>query len=193
MKFLDKWNKFPVVFKALGLVVILVGVVAFFHYSYWEPLNEKLKTLERQRQELQSQYEEQKAVADNLPTFQANTRKLEEDLANALKLLPREKEIPSLLRDIYTLGRKSGVDFKTFEPQKEAPKQLYAELPIRLSLVGTYHEIAVFFDRIGKMARIVNVSNLDMTQGSGNQDTKSDPKLNVNCSATTFMFLGSRN
>lgn len=190
MSAIDKINKVPVVAKVGLVLVIALGILGFFYLSVWSDLDKKIVELESNRERLQKQYEEQKAVADNLPVFQENTRKLEEDLASALKLLPRDKEIPSLLRDIYTLGRKSGVEFKSFEPQRESSKPLYAEIPVKMVVIGTYHEIAVFFDRIGKMSRIVNVSNLDI--GIQKQEGEAEPKLTINCIATTFMFLGGQ-
>jgi len=184
---LDKLNKIPILYKGIVLALILVGIVAGQYFTTWTELEKKSESLRRERDDLDRKYKEQKAVADNLPTFQQNTKKLEEDLNAALTQLPRSKEIPSLLRDIFTLGMKSGVEFKSFEPQKEASKSLYAELPLKLQIVGGYHEIAVFFDRIGKMSRIVNVSNLDVSSSKGKdgQDV-----LNIACTATTFMFLG---
>jgi type IV pilus assembly protein PilO len=186
---IDKYNKFPIAAKVGVVLGAAAAVVAYYHFSVWAGLDQKIQELEAARTTLENQYKDQKSVADNLPVFQENTKRLEEDLANALKLLPRDKEIPSLLRDIYTLGRKSGIEFKTFEPQREVARQLYAEIPVKMTITGSYHEIAVFFDRIGKMSRIVNVSNLDITM---QQKDEAAPQLTVNCIATTFMFLGGQ-
>lgn len=185
---LDKLNKVPVLYKVIGLVAIVTAIMVGFYFLHWQELENQIVKLKSERDRLDRTYKEQKAVADNLPTFQQNTKKLEEDLNIALRQLPREKEIPTLLRDIYTLGRKSGVDFKVFEPQNETRRQLYSELPIKLQIIGDYHEIAVFFDRIGKLSRIVNISNLDVTMQKGAGQLE---ELTVNCTATTFMFTGS--
>lgn len=188
MKFLDKLNKIPIWQKLLALVVIAAIEVFLFKQQQWNRLDEEFGSLQRSHAELDRRYREQKAIADDLANFQANIRRLEEDLRIALTQLPKEKEIPTLLRDIYTLGKKSGVDFKVFQPGGEQPKKLYAEVPIKLQLTGNYHEVAVFFDRIGKLSRIVNISDIDLAQSAGK-----DPNvqmLNVNCTATTFMFLG---
>jgi type IV pilus assembly protein PilO len=185
---IDKLNKIPLWQKMVVLLVFIAIEIGTSLVVYWKPLDLKITALKGELQQLERSYKEQKAVADDLVTFQQNTKKLEEDLRIALTQLPREKEIPSLLRDIYTLGRKSGIDFKTFQPQPEANKKLYAEVPIKLQIVGTYHEIAVFFDRIGKLSRIVNVSDLDI---SSQQSKDKETLITVNCNATTFMFLGS--
>jgi len=185
---LDKLNKVPIWQKAIVFVVLAVLMIVMFHFSYWKPLDLNIAMKNMELQDLERKYKEQKAVADDLTTFQQNTKKLEEDLRIALTQLPREKEIPTLLRDIYTLGRKSGVEFKSFQPQGEVGRKLYAEVPIKLQLSGGYHEIAVFFDRIGKLSRIVNISEIDL-QGSAQKDK--DVIVTVNCMATTFMFLGN--
>lgn len=187
MNILDKVNKVPVWQKLLLLIILAASIVASFHFSQWKPLDEELARIDGEYSELERRYKEQKAIADDLATFQQNIKKLEEDLRVALTQLPREKEIPTLLRDIYTLGKKSGIEFKTFQPQGEQPKRLYAEVPIKLQLTGSYHEVAVFFDRVGKLSRIVNISDID---AAGTTAKEGGTVLSVNCTATTFMFMG---
>jgi len=188
-KILDKLNKVPVWQKLLVLVVLAVGVVAFFHFTQWTVIDRELATLDSEFDNLERKYRELKAIAEDLAAFKQNIRKLEEDLRVALTQLPRDKEIPSLLRDVYSLGKKSGIEFKTFSPSAEVPKKLYAEVPIKLTLAGTYHEIAVFFDRVGKLSRIVNISDIDL---SPIQAKDGLANLTVNCTATTFTFLGGK-
>lgn len=187
---LDKLNKFPLWQKGIVIAVLAAMIPIYYYYAKWQPIEVQYIALQGTLNDLDRRYKEQKAVADDLVTFQQNTKKLQEDLKQALTQLPREKEIPSLLRDIYTLGKKSGVSFKTFQPGAEQRKSLYAEVPIKLSFTGSYHEVAVFFDRIGKLSRIVNVSDLNLTIAKAELDN--DVSLNVECTATTFMFLGAR-
>ncbi len=186
-KVFERINKIPLVVRIVVLILLAGGVVAYFHFTSWKPLDQKLASLDSEFETLERKYREQKAIADDLATFQANIKKLEENLRVALTQLPREKEIPSLLRDIYLLGKKSGVDFKTFQSGNETPKKLYAEVPIKLSLTGSYHEVAVFFDRVGKLSRIVNISDISLGTAQGKDGRQS---LSVDCVATTFMFLG---
>jgi len=184
---LDKLNKVPAWQKIVVLIVLAGSIVAFFHYSQWKPLDLELKVKDSEFQVLEQRYKEQKAIADDLATFQQNIKKLQEDLRIALTQLPKEKEIPTLLRDVYLLGKKSGVEFKTFQPQNEQSKRLYAEVPIKLQMTGGYHEVAVFFDRVGKLSRIVNISDIEL---GSTQSKEGAAQLNVSCTATTFMFLG---
>lgn len=190
MTIIDKLNKVPLWHKAAVFFGLSACIPVFFYFSSWTPLDEQISQTQSSLLDLERRYKEQKAVADDLVTFQQNTKKLEEDLRVALTQLPQDKEIPTLLRDIYTLGRKSGIQFKTFQPGADISKQMYIELPIRLSMTGTYHEVAVFFDRIGKLSRIVNISDITMSAAKSTSD--SDAELTVDCKATTFMFSGAR-
>lgn len=183
----DKIKKIPLPFKVAGLVIILLVIFSFYWFGAWSEIDGKVQSLKVEQERLKKTLQEQQAVADNLQTFIQNTQKLEDDLNNALKQLPRDKEIPQLLRDIYTLGKKSGVSFQRFEPQAVRRQSLYSELPIKLQIEGSYHEVAVFFDRIGKMSRIVNISNLDV---SLSRSEDNELNLRVNCDAITFMFTG---
>ncbi|TVQ79048.1 MAG: hypothetical protein EA369_05620 [Bradymonadales bacterium] len=191
-KILDKLNKVPVLFKVIGLVVVILGILAYYQFGKWSEISAKVASLQEERSRLERQFEDRQRVADDLSTFQENTRRLEEDLRVALRQLPREREIPQLLRDIYTLGNQSGITFRSFEPGNPQTRNLYSELPLRLQITGGYHEVAVFFDRVGKMNRIVNISNIELG-GASTPAARGDREvLNVNATATTFMFTGGQ-
>lgn len=192
MAALDKLNKIPVLYKIIVLLFVLLGIVGSFYLFEWTEIQKEVATLQDTQTKLQAKYKEQKAVADNLPTFQKNTQQLQRDLEQALEQLPRDAEIESLLRDIYTLGMKSGVSFRIFQPGSETRQQLYAELPITLEIEGSYHDVAVFFDRVGKLSRIVNISNVSarVRSGSGGTADLSGVTLSIKCLATTFRFVG---
>ncbi len=129
---------------------------------------------------------ESRAVAKNLERFEKEVGQLEAQLKEALTQLPNQREIPELLKNISKLGKESNLEFLRFRPSKERPKQFYAEVPLELVFLGSYHNTGVFFDRISKMSRIINVENFKMApnQKSGNQTL-----LQAQCVATTFRFL----
>ena len=187
-KILDKLIRFPLWQKLTVLGFLGGTIIVFFHFTRWAPLNDKVTQLEQKLQDQDRHYKQQTAVAENLAEFKRKTLQLEEDLRLAITQLPKQKEISSLLRDIYTEGQKSGIDFIKFQPQAEQKKSLYAEVPIKLEIVGDYHEIGVFLDRIGKLSRIINVSNIELLSQKSHDG---DNLLKVNCTLTTFMFLGA--
>jgi type IV pilus assembly protein PilO len=104
----------------------------------------------------------------------------------ALAELPNQKEIPTLLTNIASLAKDNGLDVLLFRPGGEINKGFYAEVPVQLKLVGSYHEVAMFFYHVGNMSRIVNINNLNMggAKADGGRNL-----LAVDCLATTFRFI----
>jgi type IV pilus assembly protein PilO len=102
-------------------------------------------------------------------------------------VLPEEKDGADLLRQMQATAVQSNLVIKSFKPAPVSTKQLHAEWPITLELDGTYHNLAVFFDRLGKFARIVNISDLNVKA----KDNKGDPRatISASCVATTFVLL----
>ena len=129
---------------------------------------------------------ERRKLANNLPKFKAEFEGLKKDLDNALTELPNSKEIPSLLTSITSAGKSAGLDFLTFRPKGETPKEFYAEVPVDIVVSGPFFGIANFFVAVGNLPRIVNISNVVFS------DIRNDRGRNlvkVNCQATTFRFL----
>ena len=107
-------------------------------------------------------------------------------LEEALTQLPNKKEIPTLLTNLATLAKDSGLEVLTFTPQGEVNKGLYAEVPAALDLVGSYHQIAQFAQAVGNLSRIVNLSNLNL---SSPKTAGSSAVLRIKCKVTTFRFV----
>ncbi len=94
--------------------------------------------------------------------FQDEAAKLREELKVAITQLPTSKEIPSLLSNISQLGKDSGLEFLLFKPVGEINKDFYAEIPVEIRVKGAYNNVAIFFDKVGKLPRIVNISEVSM-------------------------------
>ena len=105
----------------------------------------------------------------------------------AMKKLPEKEEIPSLLTAISDSGQAVGLDFLLFEPKAEKKKEFYAEIPVAMSLRGDYHNLAIFFDQVARLNRIVNIENIQMSRGKSK--SKTGNKLTVNCTAVTYKFI----
>jgi len=100
-------------------------------------------------------------------------------------LLPKEKEIPKLLKDISALGRNAGLDFLTFKPLADIPKDFYAEIPVTINVRGPYHNMGYFFDQVSKLERIVSVTNVKM---SSPKKEGGEMLLNSDCQLVTYRF-----
>jgi type IV pilus assembly protein PilO len=111
---------------------------------------------------------------------------MEQQLESALSELPNDREIPTLLTSIASMAKDNGLEVLRFKPGKENPKGFYAEVPVELKLVGSFHQVAMFYQAVSNLSRIVNIGNLNIavSGGKGNENL-----LSVECLATTFRFL----
>ncbi len=159
----DRITKLPDYQKILIGVVIYVLIFFAFHMLIHKKLKQEIFSEESRNAQLTEERNKTREIAENKDQFQRDVEKLNEELSRALKELPNEREIPGLLRNISHLGRKNGLEFSLFQPLPEVRRDFYAEVPVRIIVTGTYHEVALFFDRVGKLPRIVNIRNIKMT------------------------------
>src|SRR5512143_3448517 len=112
--------------KILILAVILCLLGGFYVKTFILPGREELSALQSQLDKAMKELNESKAITKDLETYRAQVKTLEEDLKNALKQLPNEKEIPEILKNISSLGKESQLEFALFRPKVEEPQQFYA-------------------------------------------------------------------
>ena len=125
-------------------------------------------------------------TARKLPEFEKEVSQLEARLTALSAVLPEEKDAADLLRRMQTVASQSNLTIKSFTPQKVVSKQLHAEWPISLEVDGTYHNLAIFCDRVGKFSRTVNISDLDV-KAKNTPDANST--ITATLVATTFVLL----
>ena len=167
------------------LVLAIAGVGAFVYYYEW-PLRDEMKTRQQQLVALQKEIKRGRDTKAKLAGFQAQLEDLQERLVTLAEVLPEEKDAADLLRQMQTVATQSDLTIKSFKPAPVVSKELHAEWPINLQLDGTYHNLALFFDRVGKFTRIVNISAIDL-KGKQKQDPNST--ISADCVATTFVLL----
>src|SRR6266853_3835209 len=167
------------------LVLALVGVGAFVYYYEW-PTKAEFESRIAQREVLKKDITMGVQTAKKLPEFRAQVGELEARLANLKAVLPEEKAAADLLRRMQTVAAQSNLTIKSFKPAPTVTKQLHAEWPINLELDGTYHNLAMFFDRVSKFTRIVNISGLDV---KGKDKPEPNSTITASCVATTFVLL----
>jgi len=163
-------------------------VGAGYYFGFYEAKAEELQRLQAQELELQRKLSEVRSVAANIAAFEAEIETLETKLKTALLQLPNQKQLEVLLTDISNLGKKAGVEIRSFKRNKEVVYDFYAEVPIDLVLEGEYHQIGKFFELMAKLPRIVNMGELKAKVA---QDRLEGTRLNVSGTATTFRFVGA--
>ncbi len=171
--------------KVAILVLLVLAPVALFFFLFYQPNSEKITKLDATRSKLQQEIQDLKQKERNKPKLLAEVAKVEEEFEEAAKLLPKDKEIPKLLKDISALGRNAGLDFLTFVPRPETPKDFYDEIPVDINIRGPYHSVGFFFDQVSKLDRIVSVTNTDMTKPTKEQG---EMLLSSNCQLMTYRF-----
>jgi type IV pilus assembly protein PilO len=182
----EKLLKLPAYQRLMILLGALALIVGLLVYLFYLPLQEEYGRLKTQNATLQVKVEEDTRIASNLPAFKAEYQKMEQQLESALSELPNDREIPTLLTSIASMAKDNGLEVLRFKPGKENPKGFYAEVPVELKLVGSFHQVAMFYQAVSNLSRIVNIGNLNIavSSGKGNENL-----LSVECLATTFRFL----
>jgi type IV pilus assembly protein PilO len=186
---IEKILKLPSKQTILLLALVVIIEAAALVWFLYLPKHKELAGLKVEVAKLQSEIDEKTRIANNLPRLQKEFDQLNIDLAQALTELPNSKEIPSLLTGITTVGKNAGLDFLVFKPRGEVVKDFYAEVPVDITVSGSYFSVANFFAAVANLPRIVNISSVafsDIKQINNRMMTK------VTCLATTFRFLDKK-
>ena len=185
----EKLEQLAKVPKSIRLAVVcsmLAVMAGAYWYLSYQPAQEARHALVVQAQELQRSLNNARSVANNVPGFKAEVAGLERDLDLALKQLPNRKQFEDLLQDISTAGKKVGVAIKSIDRNQEVKRDFYAEVPFKIEIEGSYHDLARFFEMVAALPRIVNVGALEIKIASENRTAT---RLKVSGKATTFRFL----
>jgi type IV pilus assembly protein PilO len=182
----EKILKLPTKQKIMLLVLLVIVEAASLVYFLYIPKNKELTGLKVELSKLQTEIEEKTRIANNLPRLQREYEQLNVELAQALTELPNAKEIPSLLTSITSVGKNAGLDFLIFRPKGEGIRDFYAEVPVDITVHGSYFSVANFFAAVANLPRIVNISNVSFAEI---KSVNNRMMTKVTCLATTFRFL----
>jgi len=170
---------------AVAVVVALLIAVGFWYFKLnpmFEEEGQKRTTLDALQRDIRAL----EVTANKLPEFQREVDRLEKTLETLKRILPPEKEIPDLMRKIQYLAAQSNLAVKKFDPSTPVGRDFYQEIPINIALEGTYHNLGLFFDRLGRLPRLINAGNVSIkarpTQSASNT-------IAVSCVATTFVYV----
>lgn len=194
---IDDIIRWPVKTKliATAIVVLILGIIAWFWFI--SPENSKYDRLKNQEETLKAQVRQKQLLAAGLPAYQAQIKEMNLRFHNFLEQLPNRTQIPSLLDDVTLAGRSRGLDFELFQPTAEVNKNFYAEIPVKLKVIGTYNDIGRFAAAVAAMPRIVTISDVDITRmpNTGTTDAakaQMAQRLVMQCTATTYRYLKTK-
>lgn len=179
MGFMERLEAIPGMVRWLAIPALVLLLGGLYWYLSYQPNVEEIAKLQEQiavkNKTLVKYLEKEKQYA----AFKEEVQALESELNKLLKFLPKSQEIPGLIRQISDIAVRTGLQINLLRPQGEQPKEFYAAVPIKVQVKGSYHSIGYFLDALGRLPRIVSVSDLDIKAAT--QETE--------CVATTFRYL----
>jgi len=182
----DKIGKLTKLYKillCLGLFVLLVGPFVYFSFL---PKISNINALKKECTTLETRLATAKEKANQLKYYQDKLKDAEMEFKMVMKKLPETKEIPALLSSVSQSGRDAGLDFLLFQPESEQNKDFYAEIPVSIKVTGNYHNVALFFDKVARLSRIVNIDDIKMASIKGSTN------LITSCKAVTYRFVETK-
>jgi type IV pilus assembly protein PilO len=167
----------------VALSVGLVGV-AYYLYPDLKAMGEKINVLRDDLAEMDRKIREGQAIEQKLPEFEREVANLQRKLGDIQQILPTGPETGDLLRWIKNMTDQSNLDLKSFGPGDLQPVDFYKQFPIDMDVVGRYHDLGLFLDRVSKYSRIINVDNLHMSTNPGG----TEKSIRASFTATTFVY-----
>jgi len=181
----DQLTKLPLAGQlgvAAGLAAVVIG--AFWYFS-WAPDTKEEEKKAKQLTALQTEVRKLEATKAQLPKFEAEIEVLEARLKEKSRVLPASKETPDLVRKVQGMASESSLMIKRFSPAGTISQEIYEEWPITIDVEGTYHNLALFFDRVSRLSRLVNMGQVRITAQKSPTSTNT---VEVSCVATTYVF-----
>jgi type IV pilus assembly protein PilO len=174
------WHAAP---KAVVLLAILVAIPVAGYFADTAGQIDELEQMRNQETKLKDEYLNKKKQAINLDLHRQQLREIDTQFGALLRQLPNRSQMDALLVDINQAGLGRGLQFDLFRPApSEITREFYAERPISVKVVGTYHDMGAFASDVGQLPRIVTLNDVTITAGKDNQ-------LAMDATARTFRYL----
>jgi type IV pilus assembly protein PilO len=179
-------------YYGFGLGVLLAGLLyaaAYFYLPNFGEMKQRLEAKKVELDQLNQKITQGRAAERRLPQLREEVRRTELDLQRLLQILPTTRNAEELIKRLEALARQGDFFLKKFSPREYVTKDFYAEWPIEIQIDGTYHNLALFFDKMARFSRIINVEDLVLT---GFPDAAGGRTLGANFTAKTFIYLGDQ-
>ena len=181
-----------------AVIIIIICVVIAFGAWKMDITNQRVQHEKLVKQEMQKKdtFEKKQKQAANLEALKKQMQVMKQSFGDLLQQLPNKTEVPGLIVDISQTGLAAGLEFNLFKPAKERPAEFYAELPISISVEGTYHQLGEFVSGLAALPRIVTTHNINITKsgkaakgGKKDRSAGAGDLLLMNATAKTYRAL----
>ncbi len=181
-------SPFPVQAVFAGLLFAVICGLGW--YMYFKPQHEEFDSLVGKEGTLRTEFEQKQERAANLQAYREQLQQIELVLQQMLRQLPGKTEMPDLLVDISQAALASGITNELFEPQVEITKDFYAEKPISLRMVGSYHQFGDFVSNVASLPRVVILTMHDISLKTNVRDANAPPgQLILEGTVKTYRYL----
>jgi type IV pilus assembly protein PilO len=167
----------------VAMLCVTMVCVAFWAFPNFSQMQQQNLADAKRLEDLQTDIRRGAAIEAKLPEFEKEIANLQKKLEDLLQILPTEPETGELLKWVKNLTDQSNLDLQRFDPGALKPVEFYREFPINMDVVGDYHDLGVFFDRISKYSRIINVDNVQISSNSSGKGS-----IHSTFTATTFVY-----
>mgnify|MGYP006071270615 FL=1 len=157
----------PAALKAILLLTVLLVILALGYFFKVQDVSQQTQIAARQEAELLREYENKAFLAANLDAYRAQMVELDETFGALLQQLPKDTEVPGLLEDITEVAYGSGLSMKSISLQPEKTTEYYVELPIRIDVIGDYHDFGSFVSGVASLPRIVTLHDYTIKETEG--------------------------
>ncbi len=177
-------------YAQIGAFVVVSALAVFgFWKFYVSDMQSDIDARQTRLTALRADVAKGVATARRLPQFQSDVAELERRLDNLRAVLPEQKDVADILRRVQGLATQSSLNIQRFTPQEPKQEAMYASLSFKLKAEGTYHNLGLFFDRISKFPRIINVGEITIKPL---QQQDANASITAECVATTFVLQESK-
>jgi type IV pilus assembly protein PilO len=183
---LDDLSEWPTGYKVAAVAFLVLALGSLDWNYYYGPTADRLTELQDEVARQEQDVAAKRGKANAREEAAQRLRDLKASLNRAQARLPDRREIADLLSSVAASGRASGLEITLFRQKPEVYRDFYAEVPVEMQMRGTYHDLTMFLDRVKRLDRIVNVTNIQLTKPRIEGDRV---QLEASCTTTTFRFL----
>ncbi|RRV09371.1 type 4a pilus biogenesis protein PilO [Pseudomonas sp. v388] len=177
-------GSWPAAVKVISGVLVMVLVFALGYFFFIQDLEAQLDTARANEVALKEQFSSKAFQAANLEAYKKQMQEMEDTFGALLRQLPSDTEVPGLLEDITRTGLGSGLEFEEIKLLPEEAQQFYIELPIQITVVGGYHDLATFASGVASLPRIVTLHDFEIKP----IDPKAPARLRMSILAKTYRY-----
>ena len=182
----------PVALRALLVVAACAATVGAMYHFMVKPQFVELAAAEREETVLRAKFDREQAKAANRSAYVEQLEEMKKTFNVMLRQLPNKTDIESLLVDLSQTSVASGLEVQYFKPETEIPREFYAEYPIRVSVIGQYHQFGQFVSGLAALPRIVTLDRIEITDEGKNvpkAERDARTKFQMDLVATTYRYL----